>query len=63
MGQEKFSVATMFCPQCGHKIIGYKSEDGTLKVTCDRCRAVIFSKPHKKKEMAIRVVAKKAIGI
>lgn len=35
---------TMFCPNCGHKVTGYKSEDGAVRIECPRCRVKIFSK-------------------
>ena len=45
----------MFCPNCGHKITGYKSEDGALRIMCDRCKVVIYSKRKNAKEFNIRV--------
>jgi len=49
----------MYCPNCGHKVIGYKDDKGGTRISCDRCRVVIYSKHHaQKKETVIRVVAK-----
>ena len=51
-----FELVQMFCPSCGHKITGYKGEDGALRIICDRCKVVIFSKQKNKKEFAIKVI-------
>ncbi|MBQ3041383.1 MAG: hypothetical protein IJD42_07290 [Clostridia bacterium] len=45
----------MYCPNCGNKITGYKSEDGALRIMCDRCKVVIFSKRKNVKEFNIRI--------
>ena len=50
----------MYCPNCGHKITGYKSEDGALRIMCDRCKVVIFSKRKNVKEFAIKVTNPRA---
>lgn len=49
----------MFCPNCGHKIIGSKGTDGSLKIQCDRCKVAIFSKPHGSREINIRLISQK----
>ena len=48
------SVA-MFCPNCGHKVVGYKNDEGALSITCSKCKAFIYSKFKSKREIAIRV--------
>lgn len=46
----------MYCPNCGHKVTGYKDASGGTKITCDRCGMVIYTKlREKKKESLIRV--------
>lgn len=47
----------MYCPNCGHKVVGLKSADGALRIKCDRCKSVIFSKQIRKKEVTLKVVA------
>lgn len=46
----------MFCPRCGHKIVAYKGCDGSLRIQCDKCKAVIFSKRHTKRELSFKLV-------
>lgn len=48
---------TMYCPNCGHKVIGYKDESGGIRIQCDKCKVVLFGKHRKaKKETVIRVI-------
>lgn len=48
---------SMHCPNCGHKVTGYRDEDGGTRIKCDRCKAVMFSKYRpKKSEAVIRVI-------
>lgn len=56
MQKEMLSTVQMYCPNCGQKVVGYKGEDGGIRITCPRCRAVIFSKLHTKKELKMRVI-------
>lgn len=42
---------SMICPNCGHKLVGFKNSKGECKIHCERCGANIFSKektPNKK---------------
>lgn len=41
----------MFCPNCGKKIIGYKSKDGAVRIDCPTCRVKIFSKKKNEKRI------------
>ena len=51
---------SMHCPNCGHKVTGYKDEDGGVRIKCDICKCVIFSKHHPKKgETLLRVIEPK----
>lgn len=47
----------LFCPNCGKKITGYLGADGSLRIICDKCKVVIFSKHHKRKELNLKIVA------
>ena len=49
-------LVSMYCPKCGHKIIGKKREDGFLALQCDRCKAVMVSRPKGTKVLNIKVV-------
>lgn len=45
----------MYCFNCGHKIIGYKDDSGGVRISCDRCKVVMYSKYHPgKREVIIR---------
>lgn len=44
----------MCCPNCGHKIVGYKGEDGAVRIDCPRCKVKIFSKQRNKRKINIR---------
>ena len=51
---------SMYCPNCGHKRIGYKDAAGGTRIKCDRCKVVMFSKfKSSKKETVIRVLQQK----
>ncbi|MBO4983855.1 MAG: zinc ribbon domain-containing protein [Clostridia bacterium] len=56
-----YQSVEMFCPNCGHKITGYLSEDGALRIMCDRCKVVIYSKRKNVKEFNIKVTNPYAI--
>lgn len=45
----------LFCPNCGKLLTGYKSDDGAVRICCDRCRVVIYSKQRNKNEMQLKV--------
>lgn len=47
----------LYCPNCGRKIIGYKGDDNSLRIRCNTCKVVIFSKRHTKKEIDLKIVA------
>ena len=50
MDNSQTLLVSMYCPKCGHKIIGKKREDGFLALQCDRCR------PKGSKVLNIKVV-------
>ena len=45
----------MYCPNCGHKITGYKSDDGFLNTICNRCRLSISRKRKNSKKVSIEI--------
>ena len=57
MNSLQLTQVSLFCPNCGHKIIGYAAEDGSLRIICNKCKVVIFSKRHTKKEINLKVVS------
>lgn len=61
MEQLFFQTVTMFCPHCGHKVKGQKSEDGSVRIECKKCGSVLFSKMRRPSECAIRVIQAKAV--
>lgn len=32
---------SIFCPNCGHKLCGYRDENGVFEVVCARCKCKI----------------------
>lgn len=54
-------LVRLYCPNCGHKITGTIGEDNSLRIQCNRCSVVIFSKPRGKKEINIKLISKKAV--
>lgn len=36
----------VYCPNCGHKITGYETDDGYAKITCKYCKCFVVSKRH-----------------
>ncbi len=54
----RFSELTpvqLYCPNCGVKLTGYKGEDGSVRICCNRCKVIIYSKQRNKNEIAIKV--------
>ena len=64
-GYEKMDFSNLvpvkiYCPNCGHKLVGYKDATGGTRITCDRCKILMYSKPHTtKRETLIRVYSPK----
>lgn len=54
-------LVSMYCPKCGHKVIGKKREDGALILECRKCKAVMFSKARGKREINIKLVTTQAV--
>jgi len=48
---EVWLPVSMFCPNCGHKLTGYKRGDGSTKFKCSRCIITVFSKMMKAKTL------------
>lgn len=59
MESKKITLATLFCPNCGQKIKGNKEDDGSLRITCKKCKSIIFSKIHNRKEVMMKVIKEK----
>lgn len=55
MKNTKYETVSLYCPNCGRHIVGYKKEDGSLRHICDRCRVYIYSKPKNEKVIKIKV--------
>ena len=53
------SPVYLFCPNCGQKVMGYKTPDGAIKIMCPKCHAVIFSKKMKPTEVTLKVIPAK----
>jgi hypothetical protein len=47
----------LYCPNCGHKVIGYRARDETVRICCERCRIVIFSKRKDRATLNLRLTA------
>ena len=57
MDLSRLTPVSLFCPNCGHKVIGYQSADGALRIICERCGSKIYSKQMKKTEVTIKFIA------
>ncbi len=44
MNSSKKQQQVRYCRNCGQKIIGYRDEDGMLRLKCPRCNAVSVSR-------------------
>ena len=42
--EETWEPVAMFCPNCGKKVTGFRSNTGAAKIQCDRCKCVLYSK-------------------
>ena len=59
MNYEMSKPVSLYCPNCGHKLTGYKDDKGGTRIVCDRCKVVMYSKQmSKKKETIIKVVSR-----
>ncbi len=47
----------LYCPNCGHKVIGYKGEDGVLRIVCPLCKVYIVSKRRTKRKICMELTA------
>ena len=61
MEVSKTLLISMYCPKCGHKLVGKKRNDGALLIECNRCKAVMFSKARGEREINIKLVTTKAV--
>ncbi len=55
MKKAKYETVSMYCPNCGRHIVGYKQEDGSMRKICDRCKLFLFSKAKNENVMNIKV--------
>lgn len=46
----------MYCPNCGHKLSGFQAADGSLQITCKRCRTVVCSKVRNVRTRVLKIV-------
>ena len=64
-GYENMDFSTLVpvnihCPNCGHKVTGYKDDTGGVRLQCNRCKVVIYSKYRPGKgETLLRVIEPK----
>ena len=56
MESKKITQVTLFCPNCGQKNKAYREDDGNLHLSCSKCKSIIFSKMHKRKEIMMKVI-------
>lgn len=52
----------MYCPNCGHKITGYKGNDGAVRIDCPRCRVKVFSKQKNPRKINLELTLPKAVA-
>ncbi len=53
----KAAPVQLYCPNCGHKVVGYKGDDCTVRIACPLCKVYIYSKQRTKREVCIKVTA------
>jgi len=41
MKTEEWIPFTWYCPNCGATVIGFKNQQGSIKLECQRCRIVM----------------------
>lgn len=42
--QTSWRLKQIYCPNCRHLVNGYESKDGTTRMTCEKCGAVMIRK-------------------
>ena len=53
--EKRFS--SLYCPNCGIRLMGYATEEVILKIQCSKCKVIIVSsKKPKRREINIRVI-------
>ncbi|MCL2798513.1 MAG: hypothetical protein FWD58_10800 [Firmicutes bacterium] len=54
---DNYEPVQMFCQNCGHKCLGYRSRDQTVRVECGRCGVKWVSKLKDKRTVDTRMTA------
>ena len=54
---EKWTPVTRFCSNCGKKIMGYRNNEGVLKVQCQYCGVVYVSKRINRRKERVEITA------
>lgn len=48
-------IQEVYCPNCGRKLCGLVDKNGGVKVQCDRCGAVMYSRKITPKKAVIEI--------
>ena len=54
---EKWTPVARFCSNCGKKIMGYRNNEGVLKVQCQYCGVVYVSKRINRRKERVEITA------
>ena len=53
----KWKLAMMYCPNCGHLVMGYRNEDGIAKMECPVCKLCMVSKQKSRRHETLDIYA------
>ena len=59
MKYENWQPFTMYCPNCGNRVTGYKNDEGVIKMDCGRCTTVLVRRFKSRRHETIDVYAPK----
>jgi len=57
MNFEELTPVLMCCNNCGHKCIGYRARDETVRFECERCSLKMVSKKISNRVADVRITA------
>ena len=53
----EFKPFSWFCPNCGHKVAGFRNEKGDIKLTCGVCKVSMIRTLKTPRRSTIEVIA------
>ena len=55
--KHEFKSFSWYCPNCGHKVAGFRNEKGDIKLTCGVCKVSMIRTLKTPRRSTIEVIA------